>query len=60
VVASLIYSAIALYANGIVFSYATLIAALAAFLFRVFAVRDHFPQIVPYAAPGKGPGRRAA
>jgi uncharacterized membrane protein YeiH len=60
VLASLIYTLIALYAKGIVFSYATLIAALGAFLFRVFAVRDHFPQIVPYAAPGEGPSARAA
>jgi uncharacterized membrane protein YeiH len=60
VLASLIYTMIALYAKGIVFSYATLIAALGAFLFRVFAVRDHFPQVVPYAAPGEGPGARAA
>jgi uncharacterized membrane protein YeiH len=60
VLASLIYSMIALYAKGIVFSYATLIAALGAFLFRVFAVRDHFPQIVPFAAPGERRPTRAA
>jgi uncharacterized membrane protein YeiH len=60
VLAGLIYTLIALYAKGIVFSYATLIAVLVAFLFRVFAVRDHWPQIVPYAAPGERPGRRAA
>ena len=60
VLAGLIYAMIALYAKGIVFSHATLIAALGAFLFRVFAVQDHFPQIVPYAAPGEGPGARAA
>jgi uncharacterized membrane protein YeiH len=60
VLAALIYTMIALYAKGIVFSYATLIAALVAFLFRVFAVRDHFSQIVPYAAPGQSPGKRAA
>ncbi len=51
---------IAVYAKGIVFSSATLIAVLVAFLFRVFAVRDHWPQIVPFAAPGEGPGTRAA
>jgi uncharacterized membrane protein YeiH len=33
----------------------TLIAVLAAFLFRVVAVRDHFPSIVPIATPGTGP-----
>jgi len=43
----------------------TLVAALVAFLFRVFAVRDHWPQIVPMNAPSEGPvvvppvGRRA-
>ncbi len=30
----------------------TLIAVLVAFLFRVFAVRQHWPSIVPLAAPG--------
>jgi len=60
VLAALVYSMIAMYAKGIVFSYATLISVLVAFLFRVFAVRDHFPQIVPYAAPGESPGKRAA
>jgi uncharacterized membrane protein YeiH len=60
VLAALIYATIALYAKGIVFSYATLIAALAAFLFRVFAVRDHFPQIVPFSAPGESRPTRAA
>jgi uncharacterized membrane protein YeiH len=60
VLAALIYATIAVYAKGIVFSYATLISALMAFLFRVFAVRDHFPQIVPRHAPGEGPGARRA
>jgi hypothetical protein len=35
-----------------------LIAVLVAFLFRVFAVREHWPQIVPLAAPGAGPVAR--
>ena len=51
VVASLSYSMLALYAKGWGFDRATLIAALSAFLFRIFAVRDHWPQIVPYAPP---------
>ena len=38
----------------------TLIAVLVAFLFRVFAVRDHWAQIVPYQAPAAGPKARAA
>ena len=33
----------------------TLVAVLVSFLFRVFAVRDHWPQIVPMNAPPKGP-----
>jgi uncharacterized membrane protein YeiH len=33
----------------------TLIAVLVAFLFRVFAVRGHWPSIVPLAAPPEGP-----
>ena len=37
----------------------TLISVLIAFLFRVFAVKDHWPQIVPYSAPAAGPRARA-
>ena len=59
VLASLVYTLIALYATGIVFTYATLISVLVAFLFRVFAVRDHWPQIVPFSATDAG-GKRAA
>ena len=33
----------------------TLVAVGAAFLFRVFAVREHWPQIVPLQAPAEGP-----
>jgi predicted Kef-type K+ transport protein len=33
----------------------TLIAVSVAFIFRVFAVRQHWPQIVPYVAPAAGP-----
>src|SRR5271169_1864735 len=33
----------------------TLIAVLIAFIFRVFAVRDHWPSIVPLDAPAEGP-----
>jgi uncharacterized membrane protein YeiH len=60
VLASVIYSVIAIYAKGIVFAYATLIAVLVAFLFRVLAVREHWAQMVPFAAPGEGAGKRAA
>jgi uncharacterized membrane protein YeiH len=34
----------------------TLIAVLVAFVFRVLAVREHWPSMVPLAAPGEGPG----
>ena len=60
VLASGTYTLIALYATGIVFGRATLIAVVVAFLFRVFAVRDHWPQIVPFSKPGTGTGTRAA
>ena len=53
------YSLIAVYAKGsIALFHVTLIAVLVAFIFRVFAVRDHFRQIVPLAAPGIGPDVR--
>lgn len=55
VVAALLYSLIALYGHGWVFERATLIAGLTAFLVRVFAVRQHWPQIVPYVPPAAGP-----
>jgi uncharacterized membrane protein YeiH len=58
VLASAVYSLIALQATGMVFSRATLIAVLAAFIFRVLAVREHWKQIV-FAAPAAGPGADA-
>jgi hypothetical protein len=33
-----------------------IIVASVAFRFRVFAVREHWPQMVPLVAPGAGPG----
>jgi uncharacterized membrane protein YeiH len=53
--AALLYSILAVHTKGWAFDHATLIAGLSAFLFRVFAVRDHFPQVVPYAPPAAGP-----
>src|SRR5258705_9165071 len=38
----------------------TLVAVLTAFVFRVCAVREHWEQVVPFAAPGAGTGARAA
>ena len=60
VLASTVYTLIAVLMKGSVsFFPVTLIAFLVAFLFRVFAVRDHWPSIVPLAAPAQGPGARA-
>lgn len=57
VLASTVYTLIAVNEkNSLSFFPVTLIAVLVAFLFRVFAVRDHWPQIVPLAAPAAGPG----
>lgn len=36
----------------------TLVAVLVSFTFRVFAVKEHWAQIVPYAAPAEGPAVR--
>ena len=61
VLASSVYAGFAIAAPaGLAFFPITLIAVLVAFVFRVFAVREHWPQIVPYVAPGEGPGARAA
>jgi len=56
ILASGLYVGIALIGKGM-FSFfpATVISALGGFAFRVFAVRDHWPQIVPSAALAKGP-----
>ncbi len=57
VLASTVYTLIAVLAKGSVsFFPVTLIAVLVAFLFRVFAVREHWPQIVPLKAAAAGPG----
>jgi uncharacterized membrane protein YeiH len=56
VLAGTVYSVLAVQEKGsLTFFPVTLISALAAFLFRVFAVRDHWPQIVPLVAPAAGP-----
>jgi uncharacterized membrane protein YeiH len=60
VLASTVYSLIALQLkDGYSFFPTTLIAVLVAFLFRVFAVREHWPQLVPLVAPATGPGTQA-
>jgi uncharacterized membrane protein YeiH len=60
VLASTVYTLIALHAQptGDFFP-VTLIAVLVAFVFRVFAVREHWKQIVPFAPPGDGLHARA-
>ncbi len=56
VLASTVYSVIAVLAQDrIAFFPVTLIAVLVAFVFRVFAVREHWPSIVPCDAPAEGP-----
>jgi uncharacterized membrane protein YeiH len=60
VLASTVYTLIALQAKeSLSFFPVTLIAVLVAFVFRVFAVREHWKQIVPLAAPGAGQRARA-
>jgi uncharacterized membrane protein YeiH len=55
VLASTVYSLLAvLELRSLSFFPVTLIAVLVAFLFRVFAVREHWPSIVPQAAPAAG------
>jgi hypothetical protein len=62
VLASSVYALVAVQARGsLAFFHITLIAAVVAFVFRVFAVREHWKQIVPLdAAPAgpRAPGRR--
>lgn len=54
--ASTVYTLLAVWEKGRVsFFPVTLIAVLVSFLFRVFAVRDHWPSIVPPAAPVERP-----
>jgi uncharacterized membrane protein YeiH len=56
VLASTVYTLIAVHlkeSNS--FFPVTLIAVLVSFIFRVFAVRDHWPSIVPLDAPAEGP-----
>jgi uncharacterized membrane protein YeiH len=56
VLASTVYTLIAVFERGSVsFFPVTLIAVLVAFVFRVIAVREHWPQIVPLAASAAGP-----
>ncbi len=55
VLASTVYTVVAVSNKSLTFFPVTLIAVLVAFVFRVFAVREHWPQIVPLAGPAEGP-----
>jgi len=60
VLASTVYTLLAMLQNATLsFFPVTLIAVLVSFTFRVFAVREHWPQIVPLDAPAAGPTVRA-
>ena len=57
VLASAVYTLIAIHEkDSSTFFPVTLIAVLVAFLFRFFAVREHWGSLVPLAAPAEGPG----
>jgi uncharacterized membrane protein YeiH len=59
VVASTVYTLLAMLQNRQAsFLPVTLISVLVAFVFRVAAVREHWPSIVPQAAPAAGPGTK--
>ena len=56
VIAGGVYSLIATYMKeSTSFFPVTLVSVLIAFLFRIFAVREHWEQIVPYSAAAAGP-----
>jgi uncharacterized membrane protein YeiH len=56
VLASAVYTVLAVMTKGsLSFFPVTLIAVLVSFTFRVFAVREHWPSIVPLDAPPEGP-----
>jgi uncharacterized membrane protein YeiH len=59
VLASTVYTLIAVLYNGAAFFPVTLIAVGVAFVFRVLAVREHWPSIVPRTAQAAGQGVRA-
>jgi len=57
--ASTVYTLLAVQEiKSLTFFPVTLIAVLVSFVFRVLAVREHWPSIVPVAAPDAGPGAR--
>jgi uncharacterized membrane protein YeiH len=59
VLASTVYSLLAIYEmRSLSFFPVTLVAVLVSFIFRIFAVKEHWAQIVPYAASPQGPAAR--
>jgi uncharacterized membrane protein YeiH len=57
--ASTVYTLLAVQEiKSLTFFPVTLIAVLVSFVFRVLAVREHWPSIVPLAASATGPGAR--
>jgi uncharacterized membrane protein YeiH len=61
IIAGGVYSLLGIYEmKSISFFPVTLIAVLVSFTFRVFAVKDHWGQIVPCDASAAGPGAKAA
>jgi len=60
VLASTVYTLLAMLENeSLNFFPVTLVAVAVSFTFRVFAVREHWPQIVPLDAPAAGPTAHA-
>lgn len=59
ILASCVYLVLANLTQNLEFFPVTLIAVLVAFVFRMFAVRDHWKQIVPLAPPGTGQAKAA-
>ena len=60
VLASGVYALVVVLAPGsLSFFPLTLVAVLIAFVFRVFAVREHWAQMVPLVAPAEGPEPKA-
>ena len=60
VLASTVYTLLAMLENeSLTFFPVTLVAVAVSFTFRVFAVREHWPQIVPLDAPAAGPTAHA-
>ena len=60
VLASTVYTLLAMLENeSLTFFPVTLVAVAVSFTFRVFAVREHWPQIVPLDAPASGPTAHA-